>query len=113
MKSAVTLLIISFIADQLFQSKTIMQDKHKSTVALFVHVLNWSIAMFIYSSYVFILTGNADILIWWFTISVIHFATEWCCLSHGYWIDRKFYPISTIKKKSLFKQIEHKLICPF
>lgn len=35
------------------------------------------------------------------------------CLSYGYWINRKFYPLTTIKKQGLFQPIKNEIKCPF
>lgn len=80
MKAAIVFLTISFIADQLLQVKSVRQTKHKDTEILFLHVLTWSIPMFIYSGIVLVKTYNQNIIVWWFLNTIIHFAVEWCCI---------------------------------
>lgn len=80
MKTAIIILIISFIADQLLQLKSIRQTKHKDTMALLLHVACWSTVMFVYASLVMIKTGIHQVMMWWSIITVIHFLVEWVCL---------------------------------
>ena len=91
MKILLLLLAINFIADQLLQHTQIMREKHKDTTALFLHVLSWSVSMFLFTAVVMLRTGNTEILKWWLCIFMIHFAVEWMCLrmwTHFYY-DKK------------------------
>lgn len=91
MKILLLLLAVNFIADQLLQHKESMDNKHKDTAAIFVHVLTWSISMFVFMSIVLLKTGNAEVIKWWASIVVIHFTVEWCCLRMWtyYYFDNK------------------------
>lgn len=80
MKAAILILIISFIADQLFQLKSIRQTKHKDTMSLMLHVALWSIVMFAFMSVLLLKGANQNVILWWFIVTVIHFLVEWCCL---------------------------------
>lgn len=80
MKAAISILVISFIADQLLQIKSIRQSKHKDTMALMLHVTCWSIVMFAFMGVVLLKGGNQNVILWWFIITVIHFLVEWACL---------------------------------
>lgn len=80
MKAAIILMTFSFIADQLLQAKTIRQSKHKDSTSLLVHVLTWSVPMFIFALLVAIRTDNVNMYAWWIISCVSHYAIEWCCL---------------------------------
>ena len=80
MKASAVILLISFIADQLLQLKTIRQAKHKDSGALMLHVVMWSFVMFTFSAVVMIKTEKVEVMIWWFIITIVHFIIEWCCI---------------------------------
>ena len=78
MKILLILLAINFIADQLFQSKTVMENKHKDSTLLIVHVLHWSVLMLIFASIIGVKTGLFEQCYkWWAAITVMHFSVEW------------------------------------
>jgi len=80
MKTSIIILLISFIADQLLQPKSIRQTKHKDTMMLFAHVMLWSIPMLIFTGIVMLKTGDENVLLWWASITFSHYIIEWCCI---------------------------------
>jgi hypothetical protein len=80
MKTYILIIVISFIADQLLQLKSIRQIKHKDTIALTLHVSMWSIVMSVFTGILLPKCSIQGIVMWWLTITVIHFIVEWACL---------------------------------
>lgn len=82
MGTILKILLISFVADQLLQLKDVKNNKHKSSVMLLVHVLTWSVPMFVVASILIFNESGAFTslwpLYWWITILVAHFSIEWC-----------------------------------
>jgi len=92
MKLSIIILLISFIADQLLQLKSVRQTKHKDSWALFLHVIMWSFVMFALSAVIAMKTENMNILLWWAFITFNHFIIEWCCIrmwTHHYYNKNK------------------------
>lgn len=80
MKILLILLALNFIADQLLQHPDVMKSKHKDSAAFLLHVLTWSVSMFLFMAIVMLRTGNMEIIKWWACVFIIHFSVEWCCL---------------------------------
>lgn len=71
------LLIINFLADQLFQSRQILKSKNTNVVFMMLHVFMWSAPMAIFSWIVAYKTHDLGALKWWLIIIPIHFLIEW------------------------------------
>ena len=92
MKLSIIILLISFIADQLLQLKSVRQTKHKDSWTLFLHVTMWSFVMFALSAVIAMKTENMNVLLWWALITFNHFIIEWCCIrmwTHHYYNKNK------------------------
>lgn len=94
MKILLILLALNFIADQLFQPKILLREKHKDTLLLFAHVCMWSITMLIFASVVIFKSGNVNgPMLWWLCSTIVHFGIEWVCLrtwTHFFYDNKRY-----------------------
>lgn len=91
MKITLIIITLSFLADQILQFKSVRDTKHKSTTSLILHVATWSVPMLIFSTLVFLRTGNDSIVFWQAILMIAHFLIEWCCIRMWsyLWYDKK------------------------
>ena len=73
----ITLLAISFIGDNLLQSKEVMLKKSSYTSSLLLHVATWGIPMWLFAVTMVIKTNNSAMFEWYVFVLIAHFLIEW------------------------------------
>lgn len=79
MKTLMSIIIISFLFDQVLQPKSVRQNKHRDTSSMALHVVCWALPMWILTMYFCMKFQEFELMKWFAIICVIHFSVEWCC----------------------------------
>lgn len=79
----ILLLVINFIADQLFQPKQVLRAKNDNTIWMILHVVIWCFPMLIFAWIITFKVGDLWPLKWFCSILPLHFIVEWPLNRYG------------------------------
>jgi hypothetical protein len=71
------ILILSFIGERILQPKQILEDKHKSTIALILHIVYWCLPLLAFSIVICYRNHNLNALLWLSTNFIFHFTIDY------------------------------------